>query len=265
VNLLALYADRTRFEIRLLLRNRRAVMFSMLFPLFLLVIFGSALGNQTIEGTSVHFAQYLVAGLLASGLLYSAFQQLGIGIPEERTDGTLKRLMGSPAPRSVYFVGKLSCSLFTYVFQVFFLLLIGHFSYHIEVPALGLKWFIFAWVSVLGLATSTMLGIAFSNLGKDGQSAAAITAPVVLFFQFTSGVFFIYTQLPHWMQTVAAIFPLKWIAQAMRGVFLPAYFGANEAGGSYEFKEAAVILAAWTVGSAVLCRRTFRWLPKGTD
>ena len=74
--------------------------------------------NKTKLGhTNVSFDQYFVAGLLASGLLYSSFQQLAIAIPEERSNGTLKRLVGSPMPPSVYFVGKLAASTFTYIFQ----------------------------------------------------------------------------------------------------------------------------------------------------
>lgn len=264
-NLLSLYIDRARFEIRLMLRDKRTVVFSMLLPIFLLVIFGSVFNKSNLPGTTVSFAQYIVAGLVASGILYSSFQQLAIAIPEERFNGTLKRIVGSPMPASVYFVGKFAVSLFIYVFQVIFLLGIGHLSYGIAFPSSSMLWFDFAWISLLGLAVSSMLGIAFSSLAKDGKAASAIAAPLVLFFQFTSGVYFVYTNLPKWMQTVAAVFPLKWLAQAMRGVFLPKAFGLQEAAHSFEFTKALIVLSLWALGAAVLCRYTFRWLPKNED
>jgi ABC-2 type transport system permease protein len=265
VSLLGLYVDRSRFEIRAMMRDRRTVMFSMLLPIFLMMIFGTVFKHQTIGRTGVELSQYIVAGILASGVLYSAFQQLAISIPEERSNGTLKRLVGSPMPRSVYFVGKLAVCTFVYIFQVFFLLLIGHALFNIHMPRNGHLWLIFIAVSVLGLLASSLLGVAFSNFAKDGRAASALAAPLVLFFQFTSGVYFIYTNLPKWMQQVAALFPLKWMAQTMRGVFLPAAFGHNEVGGSFEFTEGMLVLAAWTVGAAVLCALTFRWLPKDND
>ncbi len=263
--LVALYLDRTRFEVRAMLRDRRTVMFSMLLPIFLLIIFGSVFHHQTIGKTGVTFSQYIVAGLLASGMLYSAFQQLAISVPEERENGTLKRLVGSPAPRSVYFVGKLATCVFVYVFQVVFLLGLGHLWYGIKLPATASAWLIFAWVSALGLLASSLLGVAFSSLAKDGRGASAIAAPLVLFFQFTSGVYFVYTNLPKWMQTVAAVFPLKWLAQVMRGVFLPHLFAYNEAAHNFEYTKAAIILSAWTVIGGVLCWRRFRWLPRGMN
>ena len=262
---MTIYWERSRFEIRTTLRDKRTIMFSMLLPIFLMVIFGSLLGTKYIEHTHVLISQYIVAGLLASGLLYSAFQQLAIAVPEERANGTLKRLRGSPMPPSAYFVGKLAVSSFVYLFQVIFLLGLGHLLYKVSLPGGVTQWLILLWVSALGLLTSSLLGVAFSTLAKDGRSASALAAPLVLFFQFTSGVYFVFTQLPQWMQTIAAVFPLKWLAQAMRGVFLPAAFSSQEAAGSYEFTKTAIILSGWSVIGALLCARTFRWLPKGSD
>ena len=262
MNLLALYVDRTRFELRTLLRDRRTVMFSVILPIFMLVIFGSVF-HMTIPNTHVKFAQYFVAGLLASGLLYSAFQQLAIAIPEERFDGTLKRLIGSPMPKSVYFVGKLGVSTFIYIFQAIALLGLGHFLFDIHLPHSAASWLTFAWVSALGLISSSLLGIALSNYARDGRAASAIAAPLVLYFQFTSGVYFVYTSLPMWMRSVSALFPLKWMAQAIRGVFLPSSFGRAEVAHSFEYARTAVVLGAWSVIALAICVRTFRWLPKG--
>lgn len=266
MNYLRLSWRRSIFELRLFVRNISALMFSGLFPVFLLLIFGSILKNQSLgPHTNVKFAQYLMAGLLASGMLYSALQQLAISVPEERVDGTLKRLYGTPMPKSVYFVGKFACALCTYIFQAFFLLLIGHLFYGVHIPPLGVHWVEFAWLSVLGLVACTLLGLCLSTVARDSQSASAIAAPLVVFFQFTSGVFFVYANLPKWMQTLAAIFPLKWIAQAMRGVFLPAAFAQREVGHTFAFGEAAIVLSAWMVGALIVAVRTFRWLPRGTD
>lgn len=61
------------------------------------------------------------------------------------------------------------------------------------------------------------------------------------------------------MQTVASLFPLKWMAQGMRSVFLPDYFAAEEAAGSWQLGLVALVLVAWTIGGLVLALTTFRW------
>jgi ABC-2 type transport system permease protein len=77
--------------------------------------------------------------------------------------------------------------------------------------------------------------------------------------QFISGVFFVFTTLPAWMQQTAAVFPLKWMCQGLRAVFLPESFGAQEPGGSFELGRVALMLALWCVIGLALCLTTFRW------
>ena len=67
--------------------------------MMLLLIFGSVFGSQELGDTGITFAQYFVAGMIASGIVYTSFQNLAIGIPQERDDGTLKRLEGTPMPQ----------------------------------------------------------------------------------------------------------------------------------------------------------------------
>ena len=117
----------------------------------------------------------------------------------------------------------------------------------------------FTWLSALGLTCCTLLGIAFSSVAKTARGAPAMVTPVVLVLQFTSGVFFTYSELPTWMQQFAAVFPLKWLCQGMRSVFLPDDFQSQEMAGSWELGRVALVLVVWTVVALVLAMRSFRW------
>ena len=61
------------------------------------------------------------------------------------------------------------------------------------------------------------------------------------------------------MQQVASVFPLKWMAQGMRSVFLPDEAEALEVSGSWQHAATAIVLAAWLVVGLVVGVRTFRW------
>jgi ABC-2 type transport system permease protein len=89
-----------------------------------------------------------------------------------------------------------------------------------------------------------------------------VVTPIALVLQFTSGVFFNYSELPHWMQQFAALFPLKWMTQGLRSVFLPESFAAQEVGGSWELGKVAIVLGLWCIAGLVLCLVTFRWTTK---
>jgi ABC-2 type transport system permease protein len=254
---------RIGIELKQFFRDRESAVFNFLLPMILLVIFGSVFGGQELGDSGITFAQYFVAGMIASGILYTSFQNLAISIPMEREDGTLKRLQGTPMPRSAFFIGKIGMVFVAYVAQVTILIAVGIIFYGLELPTTSLAIFTFVWVSVLGLIACTLLGIAYSVVPKQGKGAAALVSPVVLVLQFTSGVFFVFSDLPQWMQTFASLFPLKWLTQAMRSVFLPDTAAAMEVAGSFELGMTAAVLVIWTVIGAVLATVFFRWTPRG--
>ena len=86
----------------------------------------------------------------------------------------------------------------------------------------------------------------------------------MLVLQFISGVYFAFADVPPWLQQVASVFPLKWIAQGMRSVFFPAELPSAEMAGSWETGRTALVLAVWVVAGLALCVRTFRWFKRGT-
>ncbi len=256
---------RIGIELKQFFRDRESAVFNFLLPMILLVIFGSVFGGQELGDSGITFAQYFVAGMIASGILYTSFQNLAISIPMEREDGTLKRLQGTPMPRAAFFIGKIGMVFVAYIAQVTILIAVGVIFYGIDLPTTSLAIFTFIWVSVLGLIAWTLLGIAYSVVPKQGKGAAALVSPIVLVLQFTSGVFFVFSDLPQWMQTFASLFPLKWLTQAMRSVFLPDTAAAMEVAGSFELGMTAVVLVIWIGIGAVLATVFFRWTPRGAS
>jgi ABC-2 type transport system permease protein len=244
-------------EFKQFLRRREAVVFTMAFPLIIMVIFGSIFTDLLPGG--VPLTRYFVTGMIAAGLMTTGFQALAIQIPIERDRGVLKRLRGTPMPRSVYFIGKAGMVLAVSVAETIILLAVAVPFFDVALPDTASEWLTFAWVSLLGTTACTLCGIAFSSVARTGRSAPAVVTPVALILQFISGVFFVFHQLPAWMQQIGALFPLKWMCQGMRSVFLPEAFATQEPGGSWELGRVALVLGAWCVGGLVLCLTTFRW------
>ena len=80
-----------------------------------------------------------------------------------------------------------------------------------------------------------------------------------LVLQFISGVYIPIGDLPGWLAGIGALFPLKWMCQGFRSVFLPDSAAVLEQAGSWEPGRTALVLAAWCLGGLVLCLLTFRW------
>ena len=234
---------RSRIELKQFMRQRESVVFTLFFPVILLFIFGTVFKDTIAPG--VTFSQYFVAGMIASGLVNTGFQQLAITIPMERDDGTLKRLRGTPMSVSSYFIGKALLVTFLMIIQTALLLFFGAI--------------VFTWLVLLGSACSTVLGIAFSVVPKSGRGASAVVSPIVIILQFFSGVFFVFTSLPSFMQQLAAIFPLKWLTQGMRSVFLPDDFATQEVAGDWELGKTVLVLLIWLILGLLFAIKKFKW------
>ena len=248
---------RSFLEVKQFMRQRESVVFTLFFPVILLFIFGTVFKDTIAPG--VTFSQYFVAGMIASGLVNTGFQQLAITIPMERDDGTLKRLRGTPMSVSSYFIGKALLVTILMIVQTVLLLFFGSVVFDLNLPTDPMLWWNFTWLVILGSACSTVLGIAFSVVPKSGRGASAVVSPIVIILQFFSGVFFVFTSLPVWMQQFAALFPLKWLTQGMRSVFLPADFATQEVAGDWEIGKTALILLIWLIIGLFVSIKTFKW------
>ena len=259
--------SRIRYEILTYSRQGDAVFFTFLFPVVMLTIFSVAFSTSNFfgkdaAGHAISAATYYLPGMLAAGVLLSGLQNLAIDIAGEKSDGTLKRLAGTPLSVISYFIGKIGRAVITGILQAALLILLARVAFGVTIPSDPGKWLTFAWVFLLGVATCAILGIGLSALPRSGKSATAVIIPIVLVLQFISGVYLPFTNLPVWLQNVASVFPLKWLAQGMRSVFLPSTLESAEAGGSWNLAGVAIVLAIWLVVGLIAARLTFRWIRK---
>jgi ABC-2 type transport system permease protein len=253
---------RTVIEVKQFFRNPQLVFFTFSLPVLLLVIFGMIFSGH-IDGPPgtkpVPFRQYFVAGMIAAGIVSTTFTNLAITISLEQHEGLLKRLSATPLPKASYFIGKIGVAIVSSAAQTGIMLAIGVIFFGLNLPSDPMRWFVFGWVFVLGIAGCSLLGIAYTRIIPNSQAASAIVQPPYLILQFISGVFFVYGDLPPFLRTVGLLFPLKWMAQGLRYVFLPDWFQVKEQRGTWDLGLTAAVLAAWTVAGFVVAVRGFRW------
>jgi ABC-2 type transport system permease protein len=249
---------RGRLEILGFFREKEALAFIFALPAVLLVLLGTIFGHQAAaEGVTV--GQLFTAGMIAGGIGSTCYQGLGIGIAAERDLGVLRRLQATPLPPTGYFIGKVIQVLVATVAEVALLIAVGVAFYHLDLPTSLARWWTFTWVFVLGSVACSLLGIAASGLPRSYRSASAVIMFPYIVLQFISGVYVPFSSVPRWLQQVAAVFPLKWMSEGLRSVFLPSRAARLEPAGSWEHGRVALVLAVWIAGGLVLCLTTFRW------
>src|SRR3712207_9580587 len=100
----SVYRTRASVELKEFFRQRESVVFTLAFPVILLVVFGAVLDYDI--GGGVTFTQYFIAGIIAAGGLGARLQNIAVSIAPEGHDGALEGPAGTPLPRGAYFGGE---------------------------------------------------------------------------------------------------------------------------------------------------------------
>lgn len=258
-SLLTTGLSRGRIEVTTFFREREAVVFIFALPAVLLLLLGSIFNSEHVQVPGVTTGQLYAAGMIAGGIAATSFQYLGISVASERDQGLLKRLYGTPLPHAAYFVGKIIQVFVCLIAEIVLLMVVGVAFFHLHLPSTPGKWWTLAWVCLLGGTACALLGLGVSSLARSARSASPIITLPFLVLEFISGIFVPFSDVPRGLQVVAAIFPLKWMAQGLRSVFLPAQAAMLEPAHSWELGRVALVLAVWVAAGLVLCIRTFRW------
>lgn len=258
-SLLTTGLSRGRIEVTTFFREREAVVFIFALPAVLLLLLGSIFNSEHVQVPGVTTGQLYAAGMIAGGIAATSFQYLGISVASERDQGLLKRLYGTPLPHAAYFVGKIIQVFVCLIAEVVLLMVVGVAFFHLHLPSTPDKWWTLVWICLLGGTACALLGLGVSSLARSARSASPIITLPFLVLEFISGIFVPFSDVPRGLQVVAAIFPLKWMAQGLRSVFLPAQAAMLEPAHSWELGRVALVLAVWVAAGLVLCIRTFRW------
>jgi ABC-2 type transport system permease protein len=258
-SLLTMGLARGRFELTSFFREREVVVFIFALPAVLLLLLGSIFNHQHVGVPGVTTGQLYAASMIAGGIMATSFQYLGISVASERDQGMLKRLYGTPLPHTAYFIGKIIQTFVCLVAEVVLLLAVGVAFYHLPLPASPGRWWTLVWVVLLGGIACALLGLGISSLARSARGASPIITLPFLVLEFISGIFVPFSEVPRALQDMSAVFPLKWMAQGLRSVFLPPQAAALEPARSWELGRVALVLAVWIAAGLILCIRTFRW------
>ncbi len=235
---------------RLFWRSREAAFFTFALPIILLVLLGSAYGDEEVDG--VEASTFLLAGFLGYGIVATAFAGLAITIVVRRESGVLKRVRGTPLPPSTYLGALITSTLVVMALETVAQVLVGHYLLDADWPAAP---FSFAVAIVLGVATFAALGLAITGFVRSSEGSSAIVNAVYLPMTFISGVFFSTETLPGFIQAIANVLPLTYLLELLREVFIDGDGLSSEIG-------AVVVVAVWGAAGFVLALRMFKWEPR---
>ena len=248
-------AHQIRYDALVHLRNRQARFFTIALPIGMLFLFASIFGTSNF-GPNNHYipaSTYYVATQVAFGAVDAAFMSLAMYIVSTRESGILKRRRATPQPAWTIVISRAVTAVGTSLVVSVLLLLIGRMAFAASVPARSL---VPLGVTVLvGSFAFCCLGFAVSSLVNSVESAQPVVMASSLPLFFVSGVFIPWALIPHWLQYVAAVFPVRHFAAAALAPLTSA------SGAGWRPWDLAIVFA-WGVVGMVVASRRFGWAPR---
>lgn len=252
MNGLALALRRARLENRAFWRNPAAAFFTVVFPLAFLVVAIVALAAPL--GGNSEAARFYTPSVMTFALVTACYTNLAMGVVLAREAGILKRLRGTPLPTWAYVAGRVGQAVFVTALLAVVIGLYGALVHGVSVPIDRLPMLLLTLV--LGAATFSALGIAVTAVVPNAGAAPAFINATILPLLLVSDVL---VPLDEGMlATVAGIFPVRHLADALAAAYDPAVpLGAGD--GWFGM----VILGVWGVAGLLIALRVFIWSPRG--
>jgi len=248
----------TGFQLKSMRRNSRSLVFTVILPIGLFLLFASAFtkhgGDATkFQGGQLSTKAYYLGGIIAYAMVQAAYSSLMISLVTQRETGLLKRFRATPMPPWTFLSAQIVRAVAIVALEVAALLLVGRFGYDIHVSATaGAE---IALYAALGTFALCSLGIALTSLAKTADSASTLGPFSALMLSFISGVFIPTDQLPHALVSIGKVFPLSHLAEGLQAALIHGHVHLKG--------ENVAVLALWGLGGLIFAQRTFRWEPQG--
>lgn len=242
-------AGQVALEIRLFLRRKEELFWTLAFPAFFIVLFGLIYGDTDWTDQGLRAIDYILPGIVVMAVMVTGIMSTANGFVEEREKGIYRRLSLTPLKKQALIGGQIISRYLIILAQALILLAIGVIAFNIDIVGnYGLFWF----VLTAGAVCFLTVGFALTGLIKNAKSSTPITMIAFFVLLFLGGVFFPVDMMPGFLQAISNGLPSTHLGEALRTVGV-------EAGGIGDIWIDIAVLGGWAVGCLGLSIKFFKW------
>lgn len=195
-------------------RSKSRIIGSLGQPLLFLIALGFGLGPVFQKAGQGNYLEFIAPGIIAMSILFTAVFS-GIEIIWDRQFGFLKETLVAPITRWQIMIGRTLGGATVAIFQGLIVLILSTLlGFRIETFALIPQMLIFM---ILISLLFTALGTAIASVLEDMQGFQLIMNFLIMPFFFLSGALFPLNGVPAVLQGIAAIDPLSYGVDGLRG------------------------------------------------
>jgi ABC-2 type transport system permease protein len=232
-------------ETKRAVRNPRALIFTIVFPVVLFLVYKGLYGSGTItvNGRPVSTTAFLMVNMAAFGSFMAAMNT-GARTAVERAAGWQRQLRLTPLTPRGYLMAKAGVAMFVALPSVVLVSLVGLASgVHLSGGA-WLQVVVGVWVATLPFA---VLGLLIGQLAT-AESLQVYTSGIMLLCSLLGGLWIPITLFPSWLGDIAKVLPSYWLADV----------GHDALAASNDVGHAVIALAIWAVVLAFLVVRRYQ-------
>jgi ABC-2 type transport system permease protein len=236
----------TKIRVRLALRNRMFLFFSLIFPLCFLLLFETLYGKGQSDKTS-----YVLGAVLTTTVMGS-FWGLSVQLVIFREQGILRRFRLPPIGAGPMLASSILSNYFLMIPSVAIEACICRWVFHMQ--TWGNLPVIFLLITV-GSAAFSSFGLIVASVTNTMQETQIINQIIWMGFLFLSGATVPLSVFPPWIQHVALFMPATYLATGLEDATRNLSTYADVA-------EAMIALTIGLVVSFEISRQIFRWEPE---
>ncbi len=234
-------------ELKLTLREPMGTFFTLLFPILLLIVFGSIFGNEADAFLGGYGSVDLsVPGYI--GMIVGTVGMLGIPITlaTYRENGILRRYRATPIQPSVVLWSQVAVNVLMTLIGIGLLVSVGLIFYDLRIPTATLS-----IIPAIFIAGFSFFAVGFVMAGLLSTPRTAQAVGMALFYPmlFLSGAAIPRHIMPESVQRISNFLPLTHVVKLLEDLWLR---------GTWNLVSLSVIVGLLIVG-LLISKQTFRW------
>lgn len=236
----------TKIRIRLAMRNKMFLFFSLLMPMIFLFLFATLWGKGSPEKIN-----FILGGILTLTVM-GGFWGLSVQLVSFRELGILRRFRLAPLGSGPMLASSIVANFILVVPFVFFEMLVAKYILHMaswgNIPAIFL-------LVMIGSATFSAFGLVVASVTNTMQETQIINQLIWMVFLFLSGATIPLAVFPGWIQRITLFSPATYLAVGLQSA------ATNQVVAFEILTEAAALILGLLVAFEI-SRRIFRWEPE---
>lgn len=208
--MIKILAQSIYYQLLIFIRIKQAVFFTIVFPIFLFVIFGSIWGAEDDD-----YVSFLLSGIIGMTIASDGLFAIGPVIRDYYSNGLIKYLRKLPFNILLHFMGLVFSRVISLIFIVFFLCITAYLMFGYTVTSLEIVNFIIG--VFVGLLVFSFLGLVITFSGIKQVADKGIINFIYFTILFTSNAFYPVGLFNKFIGDIGDILPLNHILSMLRG------------------------------------------------